>query len=74
MGRNKLRFILMKDFLSKMMKKTESKHFVCVIFETPKTLKVKILYSTKNFEKIAEIKIETVKKKKQNSSVTSKIV
>ena len=47
-----------------MMKKktTKSKHFVCFIFKTSKTLKVKILCSTKNFEKIAEINNETVKK------------
>ena len=74
MGRNtrRLCFILVKDFLSKTMKKTKSKHFVCLIFKTSKTLKVKILHSTKNFEKIAETNHETVKKK-YNSSVTLKI-
>ena len=39
-GRNRLRFILINDFLSKMMKNTKSKHFVCFIFKTSKTLKV----------------------------------
>ena len=72
MGRNRLCFILIKDFLSKMIKKTKSWHFVCLIFSTSKTLKVKILYSTKIFEKIAEIINKTVKK--YNSSVTSKIL
>ena len=38
-----------------MMKKTKSKHSVCFIYKTSKTLKVKILSSRKNFEKIAEI-------------------
>ena len=45
-----------------MIKKTRSTHFVCFISKTFKTLKVKILYSTKNFENIAEINHETVKK------------
>ena len=62
MGRNRLCFILIRDFLSRIMKKTKSKHFVCFIFEASKTLKVKILYSTKGFEKIAEINNKTVKK------------
>ena len=46
-----------------MMKKTiKSKHFVCFIFETSKTLMVKIQYVTKNFEKITEINNKAVKK------------
>ena len=44
MDRNRLCFILIKDFLSKMMKKTKTKHFVSFIFKTSKTLKAKILY------------------------------
>ena len=44
------------------MKKRKSKHFVRFIFKTSKTLQVKILYSTKNFEKITEINSKTVKK------------
>ena len=41
-----------------MLKKTKSKHSVCFIYKTSKTLKVKILStvsSGKNIEKIAEI-------------------
>ena len=57
MGRNGLCFALVKDSLSKMIKKPYSKHFVSFIFKTSKTLKVKILHST-----IAEINKETVKK------------
>ena len=43
-------------------KTTKSKHFVRFIFKTSKTLIVKIQHKTKNFEKIAEIYNETVKK------------
>ena len=66
--RNRLCFILIKDFLCKMEKKTKSKHLLCFVVETSKTLKVKILYSTKSFEKIVEINNETVKKKIQQLS------
>ena len=67
-------FYFNKGFLSKMIKKqTKSKYFVCFIFKRSKTLKVKIQYNTKNYEKIAEINNKTVKKK-NNSSVTSKVV
>ena len=52
MDRSRSCFILKKDFLSKMMKKTKSKHFLCFIFKTSKTLKDKMQYNTKNFEKI----------------------
>ena len=52
-----------------MKKKTRSKHFVFFIFETLKTLKIKVRHNTQNFEKIAEISNERVKKK-YNSSVT----
>ena len=55
----------MKDFLLKMKKKTKSKHFVCFIFKRSKTLKVKIQYNAKIFEKLAEINYETVKKKQK---------
>ena len=55
-----------------MRKKTKSKHFLCFIFKTSKTLKVKMQYNTKNFEKNFEkITNETVKK--YNSSVTPKV-
>ena len=43
-----------------MMEKTKSKHFVCFISKTSKTLKVEL--QDKKFEKIAEINNETVKK------------
>ena len=67
MGRNRLRFILMKGFLYKMMKKNKKLTIrrLCFIFKASKTLKVKILHkvhSTKKFEKIAEIYNEIVKK------------
>ena len=67
MGRNRLRFILMKGFLYKMMKKNKKLTIrrLCFIFKASKTLKVKILHkvhNTKKFEKIAEINNETVKK------------
>ena len=48
--RNRWRFIFIKDFLSKMMKKTKSKHFVrFIISKTLKTIKVKKRY--KKFSK-----------------------
>ena len=52
MNRNRLCFMLIKDSVpvSKMMKKTKTKHFVCFIIKTSTTLKVKS--NTKNFEKI----------------------
>ena len=56
-----------------MMKKTTSKHFLCFIFKTSKTLKVKMQYNTKNFEKICR-NYQWNSKKKYNSSVTPKIV
>ena len=49
-------------------KQTKSKYFVCFIFKRSKTLKVKIQYNTKNYEKIAEINNKTVKKKIQQLS------
>ena len=74
MGKNRLHFIFIKDFLSKMItKKQKSKHFASFIFKTSKTLKVKILLSTKNVEEVAKFINET-EGKKYNSSVTSKIV
>ena len=66
MGRNRLYFILIKNFLSNMMQK-KTKHFLCFIFETSKTLKVKILKTTKNFEKIAENNNEIVKKQQKTT-------
>ena len=50
MNRNRLCFMLIKDFVSKIMEKTKTKHFVCFIFKTSNTLKVKC--NIKNFEKI----------------------
>ena len=68
-------FILIKDFSSKMMKKNnKSKHFVCFVFSSSKTLKVKLQHNTKNFEKIAEINNEIVKKNTTAQLITSKIV
>ena len=73
MGRSRLCFILIKDFLSKMMKKTKSKYVLCFIFKTSKILKVEMQYNTKILKKVAEINNKAVKKK-YNSSVTPKIV
>ena len=64
---------VLKDSLSQMMKKKKSKHFVCFIFKTSQTLKVKIQYKTKNFQKIAEINNETVKKKKKKKNTTAQL-
>ena len=42
--------MLIKNFVSKMMKKAKTKHFVCFIFKASNTLKVKCYI--KSFEKI----------------------
>ena len=50
MNRNILCFMLIKNSVSKMMKKAKTKYFVCFIFKASNTLKVKCYI--KSFEKI----------------------